>query len=72
MKTFRRTDKDTFNDKYDRYSDSYRLLNISMMVLGAVYIAHWVDVYFFTRPDFDKLDRKALRARSRRMPSQSA
>jgi hypothetical protein len=56
-----RTDRATFNDKYDRYSDSYRLLNISMMVLGAVYIAHWVDVYFFTRPDFDKLDRKALR-----------
>ena len=38
--------------------DSYKLLNYSLMLLGAVYIGHWVDAYFFTRPDFDRRGRK--------------
>lgn len=56
-----RTDRSTFNEKYDQYASSYKLLNYSLLLLGAVYIGHWVDAYFFTRPDFEKLDKKASR-----------
>jgi len=56
-----RTDRATFDEKYDRYSDSYRLLNYSLLLLGAVYIGHWVDAHFFTRPDFDKAGKKVGR-----------
>ncbi|HPA71495.1 MAG TPA: CsgG/HfaB family protein [Spirochaetota bacterium] len=56
-----RTDRGTFDDRYDRYADSYKLLNYSLLLLGAVYIGHWVDAYFFTRPDFDSAGKKVVR-----------
>lgn len=56
-----RTDRSTFDNKYDRYADSYRLMNYSLLLLGAVYIGHWVDAYFFTRPDFDRDGKKMAR-----------
>jgi hypothetical protein len=56
-----RTDRITFNEKYDQYASSYKLLNYSLLLLGAVYIGHWVDAYFFTRPDFDSVGKKVGR-----------
>jgi TolB-like protein len=51
----KRTSRSDFKDARDKYDSAALMANISFGVIGLVYIAHWADVIFFTRSDFDKL-----------------
>jgi TolB-like protein len=41
-----------YESKYDEYKKAGTYFNYSLYFLGAVYLAHWIDVIFFARPDF--------------------
>ncbi len=44
-----------FKDRYDASQSAVRMGKISIGIFAAVYVLHWTDVLFFSRPDFDKL-----------------
>lgn len=48
------TSRSTFSDKRDAYESAALYANISIGLLAAVYIANWVDVLYFTRPEYGK------------------
>lgn len=41
-----------YNKKYNDYKKSYKLLTASIIISGSLYLAHWTDVMFFSKPDF--------------------
>ncbi len=43
-----------FDSKYDAYEKAGLYFDISLYVVGAVYLLHWIDVLFIARPDFGK------------------
>ncbi|TAL34432.1 MAG: hypothetical protein EPN93_11965 [Spirochaetes bacterium] len=46
------TGSSEFDSRYNDYKKAGDYFNYSLIVFGAVYLAHWVDVLFFSRPDF--------------------
>jgi hypothetical protein len=43
-----------YNKKYNDYKKSYRALTASLVLSGSLYLAHWTDVLFFSKPDFSE------------------
>jgi hypothetical protein len=41
-----------FDSKFDEYKKAGNVAFISFGIVGAVYLAHWVDILFFTGPDY--------------------
>ncbi len=44
--------KNTFKDKRDNYIQSAKFVNISLGVLAGIYLLNWIDIIFFTEPDY--------------------
>lgn len=43
---------DEYDSRYNDYKTAAKYYNYSLAVFGAVYLANWIDVLFFSRPDF--------------------
>lgn len=41
-----------FDSKYNAYKSSANLFLVSLGIFGAIYIANWIDVIFFAKPEF--------------------
>jgi TolB-like protein len=48
------TPESEFDAAYDEYQKAGNMTLMSFGILGAVYLAHWADILFFSRPDFEK------------------
>lgn len=44
--------KSVFDSKYDAYKKASSISLISVGIVGAIYLANWVDVLFFSKPEF--------------------
>ena len=42
-----------FNSKYDDYEKAGNFYNYSLIITGGVYLLHWADILFLSKPDFD-------------------
>ena len=52
------TTADDFDSKYREYKNSRDYFVLSLGLMGAVYIANWIDIFIFSKPDFDGTDMK--------------
>ncbi len=43
-----------FKSAYDDYESAATLGNVSLYILAAAYLANWVDIIFFTKPEYGK------------------
>jgi len=44
-----------FSKRRDEYDTAGKLFDYSFIVVGAVYVLHWVDVIFFSKPEFSSV-----------------
>lgn len=51
-----------FDSKYDDYEKAGKLFDYSLILLGVVYTANWVDIIFLSKPDFGAGDDKETAA----------
>lgn len=49
-----------FDSKYNEYESTATMFNYSLVLIGAVYAVHWIDVLFFSNPDFSGSAKSAL------------
>lgn len=43
-----------YDSKYDAYESAEGQAKLFMLLMGAAYVANWVDIVFFSRPDFSE------------------
>lgn len=55
---------DTFDSKYNDYEKAGNILNVSLVLIGAVYAIHWIDVLFFSKPDFSRSEKSVSQENS--------
>jgi hypothetical protein len=47
------TSQNEIDSKYKAYKAAGKMANISLTIFGITYIANWVDILFFSKPDFN-------------------
>ena len=46
---------DKSNDYYDKYKDNMKMVNISLLTFGLVYIYNLIDIYYYERKNSEKI-----------------